>query len=706
MINHPSSATLSRYLDGDLGAFRRRRVASHLARCAECGEKVQDWRGIGVALRSAPLPPLPASTFQQVSERRAAGERVILPTARPGTRGRTLRAAAAAAAVLLAVGAGAILRRPPELAAEASTLVLSPAAPRAGEEVRVHYHATGKLAGEQRLVLRARVFGPGGGRLGTRHAVLANLVREGRGSYRGSFRLSDSVAYAVLAVEDARGERVDYDPARWDVVRHGADGRPLASALERRIEYRSEWASSLALETAREMTRIYPDSTASWLARYYHEDAAADRTRGDSIKAEFRTRFAALERRRQAAPVPAEEMARLASFASALDDSAAAERWSGRLLRDAPAHPAAVMHRAYVTRAANRGNARATLTALEQLWTEAAGSTPELALAGFMTARPTGDAATILRWAERLERADPAWDPMVARALSEIPRLRAEAAARLRRQIRWLDGGAEQLRPIGHTRTDYDLVRSRARAYFLGQLGRSLLDGGQVPAGLDTLARAVDAGWNMDLFRIIANTKLAIGDTAGALPVFARIAVDPATTPAFSDSVKARVGSRFQRGEWASLRKAAREELDEYVWSQAVNRGVRGGVRLVDIAGRPYLFRGRGDAPTLVAFWSPDCQPSVEQLRQLDELSRRLGSQGVRVLAVTDGASGKTVQRFMAEKGYSFPVFLDVDGDAARAFDNRATPRYLVLDSGGRIRFDSYGPDDVVRQVAALRGSR
>jgi thiol-disulfide isomerase/thioredoxin len=170
--------------------------------------------------------------------------------------------------------------------------------------------------------------------------------------------------------------------------------------------------------------------------------------------------------------------------------------------------------------------------------------------------------------------------------------------------------------------------------------------------------------------------------------------------------VRSRTGRHFNARRWPALVQAGRGELDAYVWSDSENRGVRGEVHLTDLQGRRSSFVSASDAPTLIAFWSRSCPPSVEQLKRLDTLAAQLKAQGVRVFAVTGDSSTAEVGRYVRDAGYSFPVFLDVDGDAARGFDNRATPRYYVLDALGRIRFDNHAPDDVIRQVAALRAAR
>jgi thiol-disulfide isomerase/thioredoxin len=702
---HPNVGVLSRYAADELPTPKRARVAFHLASCSRCREIIQARRAITDAIRTEPVPGLPADTFQRILARRSAGERVILPASAPGVRRHKpwfAVPAIAAAIVLLVIGALVGLRAP-ELEAEASELRILPEKPRAGEEIRVEYRATSKLAGEDSLVLRARFFF-GESRFVDRRATVATLTRSGDRMYRGRFQLPDSVVYAAFAVENFGGDRVDYNPAEWTSMVHGADGQPLFAALASEADYRSEWDTGLALETARKITQLYPDSIEGWTRLYYGEKEEANQEGKDSLRAVHRMRLHALERQLvQRSEVTPEVMSSLYFYASAVEDTVVERRWMERLIRENPTHPAAVQLRVFKEVQAHRGDPPRLLILFERLWEEGGASTPQLPFTAFTTAQRAGDSDALRRWGERLEQAEPDAGAMIARAFSQVPSLRKEAMPRLRARIRYLDELQSEDRRLGHTIDDQRRDYQRGRGFFLGQLGRALIDAGHTEAGLDTLARAVEATWNVELFRTIAETKLAAGDTAGALPVFARAAADPATTPAFSDSARLRVGRHFDANRWAELTKRGRQELHTYIWSQATNRGLRGKVRLADLEGTTHTFQPESDRPTFVAFWSRYCPPSLMELDQLQQISDELHTRGVRTVAITDEEPSSDVREFLKKNNHSFPVFFDTQGDAQRAFDNRATPRYFVLEPSGQIRFDTRLPDDVIRQVALLQ---
>ena len=77
----------------------------------------------------------------------------------------------------------------------------------------------------------------------------------------------------------------------------------------------------------------------------------------------------------------------------------------------------------------------------------------------------------------------------------------------------------------------------------------------------------------------------------------------------------------------------------------------------------------------------------------------------MRVVTVAEDAPGAGFQAFVAETGLTFPIYFDPDRAARRALQNHGTPAYLVLDSAGRVRFDTGNLEDVLRQVEVLRAT-
>lgn len=710
MILHPRFRSLVRYAEGGPGDPDRARLSAHLAGCARCRDTVAALREVAGAAREVPVPPAPADALERILARRAAGERVLLPAAdAPAPRRRPRTLAAAAASLVVLVAASSLFLRAPELQADESELRFLPMRPQAGATVTVEYRATAKLAGEDHLVLRARYRVPEEPRANWQipHRSVAELRRVDDRTFRGTFRIPDTVVYGVFAVEDPRAERVDANAEAWELLVHAPDGRPLPDALKQRREDLLERNSRLAGETARELARLYPDRPWHRLMALWTEREEADQASADSVLRAHRARLPELHARlwRERSPSP-DDVGGMVRYARTVGDTTLGRLWRERQLRDHPTDTWAVQERVLALGAAHRDDPARLLAEYEELWAEAGPVSPQLAYSGFQVALRAEAPRPARLWGERILRHAPDLRPLVVHNLARLPGTREEGMELLREELRRLDRMPDQDRTLTQTAADQREANRVTAGYFLANLGQALLAAGRTAAGLDTLDRAVEGRWDPALFRTLAAARLQIGDTAGTVALVARIAADPATPATYADSARATLGRHWDGARWPARVDSAREEMREIVLGSAVDRALRGRVRLAAADGSPYRLQPDGETETLVVFWSRHCPPSLEQLGELQAVSDRLRERGARVLAVTDEPPSEDVRRFLAEKGLTFPAYFDVDRDARRAFDNGATPHYFVLDAAGRIRFEGHTPSSGEREIAALREAR
>lgn len=118
------------------------------------------------------------------------------------------------------------------------------------------------------------------------------------------------------------------------------------------------------------------------------------------------------------------------------------------------------------------------------------------------------------------------------------------------------------------------------------------------------------------MFRLIADIRLQLADTVGAVEMLARVAVDPALSSASLDSAVA-MGARFVAADsWELITHEARWEMQRLVLARTVNRRLSKDVELLDSTGQKRrlqeLAAGR---ITLVVFWSraparDSCRPA------------------------------------------------------------------------------------------------
>jgi peroxiredoxin len=709
---HPAEGTLTRFATGELEEAKRARLARHLARCAPCRARVAFVRQLRAGVAAVQGPPAGAALLARIHDRLSREERVILPVAdavAPPTRWRP-RAAAAAL-----VAAGAVLwflwpTAPLTASDSQGELTFTPATPRAGETVQVAYRAPTTLAGRDRVVLRARYRTPRDGSYNRdmRQTVAAELTPARDGSFRGSLRLPDSVVYGAFAVEDADGRRVDSNGSRlWELLAHDSLGRPTLDALNQREHDIMGRNWELGYETARQVAALYPDRISSWHNLLFYEGYVLGEASADSALAAHRSRLKAFHDRLSPRPsISANEIGDMFWYSGQVRDSLLEQYWKDRLEREAPRSPFAAQNRAgeiWFRLWRDKDSLRA-LADMDRLWDDVGPAHGNVVNLGWRVAQIAADSAGIVRWASHYLSMNRGDSLLIATELTGYPPLRNEGMRLLRQQLRGLETPNSGRRALERTVDEQRVVDAASARQVLVALGDALVNSGQTAAGLDTLTLAVQEGWDVSLFRRVAQIQLSTGDTADALRLLGLVAANPATGAWSRDSVRRFTGAPVDSAAWERLVREGRSEMRRRLLDLATRRRLPEDVRLQAAAGGTVrldtLTRGR---VTFVAFWSRYCGPSKEELPAVERLATRLRQQGVGVVTITDERVSDDLRRFLTEQKLTFPVYGDAWREASRAFSQWGTPSYFVLDADGVVRFQYRDLDRIPAEVAALQ---
>ena len=652
--------------------------------------------------------PRPQFRAQLVRQLEAGQEKVLpLPVTQhpvPRRRGGRWQTAAAISAIF-AVGAyQAVNTRGLESAA--SELVFMPSNPQAGDSITVRYRPTGELAGEERVVLRGQLWTRDDvNSLGAERTPVDTLARVGR-HFEGRFRFPDRVVFGQFAVEDLRGMRLD--SRGWKLLVHGQNGVPTFNALTRQrraLETRS-WPA--ALKVANETVMLYPNHPEAWASlaalerRYYGlEGFDSDSLRGKH-EAAFR-RLDSLYGPGQTAP--ADDVGWMYWYAWTLEFNEELEVWKGRVLADAPSSARATFIRwtDAFTRMESVG-INATLRELEGVWRASLVPDEDLAAAGYAVARTLGLPSEVRTWGERRMALAPDLGLDVVRDFARLPVLRALAVDWLRKELVRTDQVPPAHRSLYRTVAQQHANDGRYRHKVLAALGTTLIEDGVVPEGLRYLDEAADIEWNSAVFAKAGDAKLALGDTAGAVTMWAKVAVDPKDGRQRVDSITERVLEWITFHEWRGQLEEARTEMHQRTLDTARRRSLPREVRVSDASG---AVRSIADLAVgreaVVAFWSRFA--AADDLPALNQLADRLRRRGATVIAVTNEPPSPALDAYIAEnKLFDLPIFFDQDGEAERAFKTVGMlPVYYVLDSSGHVFFEGRPINDLDRQVAALQ---
>ena len=105
-----------------------------------------------------------------------------------------------------------------------------------------------------------------------------------------------------------------------------------------------------------------------------------------------------------------------------------------------------------------------------------------------------------------------------------------------------------------------------------------------------------------------------------------------------------------------------------------------------DVQGNPVKLSDFMGTPVVLNFWASWCGPCKAEMPEFDQVCREMaGKVQFLMVNLTDG-NAETVESasgFIAQAGYSFPVFYDTDNAAAIAYSVSSIPATFFIDAQG-----------------------
>jgi peroxiredoxin len=108
------------------------------------------------------------------------------------------------------------------------------------------------------------------------------------------------------------------------------------------------------------------------------------------------------------------------------------------------------------------------------------------------------------------------------------------------------------------------------------------------------------------------------------------------------------------------------------------------GFSLTSLDGKTYSLDGLRGKVVLLNFWATWCPPCRKEMPDMQKLYTELAPKGFVVLAVSD-EKRDVVEKFLADKNYTFPVLLDDGRKVHESFDVEGIPKSFLFNREGKI---------------------
>jgi peroxiredoxin len=87
----------------------------------------------------------------------------------------------------------------------------------------------------------------------------------------------------------------------------------------------------------------------------------------------------------------------------------------------------------------------------------------------------------------------------------------------------------------------------------------------------------------------------------------------------------------------------------------------------------------------LLNFWATWCPPCRAEMPSMEIFYQRFKDQGLEILAVNGGEDNTTVQQFLQNNRYSFPILMDTKNEITGRYEIKAIPTTFILDREGKV---------------------
>ncbi|MBX7138015.1 MAG: TlpA family protein disulfide reductase [Oligoflexia bacterium] len=122
-----------------------------------------------------------------------------------------------------------------------------------------------------------------------------------------------------------------------------------------------------------------------------------------------------------------------------------------------------------------------------------------------------------------------------------------------------------------------------------------------------------------------------------------------------------------------------------------------------EIGGRPFSLSDYRGQVVLLNFWATWCAVCKSEMPMFEEIQHTFAGEPFTVLAVSIDQDAGAVRRFAEENDFSFPLALDLNHSAERAYKVQALPLSLLINKEGRMVY--FGSRTDARIATRIEGA-
>ena len=689
---HLEYRTLSAFADGEVGEPSLVTVRAHLGTCSTCREEVRFIRKLGAALRKLPSPAAPQGFIDEIFPKEPGQGDVVplfdrAPRISGASRSRWALPLVACLSGLL-VGFLALTLGPDRVMAGSSTMTLERAD--AGT-LTVRYETVSSLSAEPGLRARIRYWIPDSLRFTQTRAGFASigLEREDAGRFEGVASLPPGTVYAMAAVEDQRGDRIDTNRGRlWEYIERDEHGQPTLQGRLYQMLGASKISVSRVIQVAEQAASEFPERPEFWATRLlFTADTVPVAVTGRVLRSGAE-RLEVLDAAARRGDPGALEVYALSRYSELLGRRDLQVYWDAVLTSEYPLHEYSSQARLWEIVLSSEPSRR-KLDALDRTWRRS--STPALAQVGLEYSYEFADSTLTRTWLDRYA-SEPALrdmqlDVAVAERVSDIPALQPLAEEWILDRLDHSRDWRGPARPLDQTRLGFDRETTQIRGRLNLYLGRIRIDRGDTAGALQVVERAAAQSWTPDVFFELAKLHQSAGSFVRASELIALALADPvASIASFPSLDERREALSPTEDQLLAARTAWRERLAPSLLDQSVTRAAS----LRDPRRERITLQEAMEGRLTLVLQGPwPSHTSPKRLGLLRVNAENLKAANARTMfIVVAPARTPEVEGLTAEgPPDSPPAFYDDRFEVWDALGASRQDQYFVLDPSGKLRY-------------------